>query len=163
MRIMKRAWAWPVLFLLLAGVAWAANEMVSVQIREGKLREKPSFLGKVGDAVAYGDRLNVLETQEGWVKVKGEAGSGWIHTSALTSKRVVLTSGSADLNTGASTDELALAGKGFNDEVEKDFKASNPQVDFTWVDRMEKMTINADQAIDFLNEGGVQATTGGAP
>lgn len=149
----------PLLLLLLAAAALAATQMMSVQVRTGQLRDKPSFLGKVQSSVAYGDRLKVMEVQGGWSLVQGEKTSGWIHSSALTPKKVVLQAGDVDVNTGASGEELALAGKGFNDEVEAEFKTSNPDVDFAWVNRMEKVKISAEQAARFLQAGGV--TPGG--
>lgn len=161
MRPSRHAWAWPLLLSVIAVAAWAATEMMSVQVREGQLRAKPSFLGKVYSSVYYGDRLSVLETQGSWVRVQGDEGGGWIHSSALTPKKVVLQSGSEDMDTGATSDELALAGKGFNDEVEAEYRELHPKADFTWVDRMEKMTVSSRKAVAFLREGGVG--TGGTP
>jgi len=153
---------WPLLLLFVATVALAGAEIASVQVRSGQLRDKPSFLGKVGAPVSYGDRLTVMETRGGWVRVQGTGISGWIHSSALTTKKLALKSGSDDLNAGASTDELALAGKGFNDEVEAEYRAGNPQADFTWIDKMETMTISPEQAVRFLQAGGIDGGTGGA-
>ncbi|MBU0742686.1 SH3 domain-containing protein [bacterium] len=160
---MKKMRRWlPLLLLLLAAVAaWAAAQMLSVQVREGQLRDRPSFLGKVVADVSYGDRMTVLSSQGGWTKVRDGGGkSGWIHTSALTEKKVVLKAGDMDAATGASGEELALAGKGFNDEVEAEFKSKNPDVDYAWVDRMEMMAVSAEEAVDFLKDGGVEPKGG---
>ncbi len=159
-----RGWrrVWPLLLITVAVIAWAATQMQSVQVRNGQLRERPSFLGKVTAQVAYGDRMTVLSSSGAWTKVRNSGGvEGWIHTSALTEKKVVLRSGSADVATDASGEELALAGKGFNDEVEAQFREQNPDVDYTWVDRMEKVIVTPAQAGDFLNVGGVQPREGG--
>lgn len=142
-------------FALLAVAAVAAGQMLSVQVREGQLRERPSFLGKVAAQVAYGDRLEVLDARAGWSLVRGDGVEGWIHTSALTEKRVVLKSGDANVATGASGEELALAGKGFNAEVEQAYRADNPQADYAWVDRMEAVVIDASEAGAFLAAGDV--------
>lgn len=160
MRTLRRLW--PLLLPLLAAAALAATQMMSVQVRQGQLRDKPSFLGKIAGAVAYGDQVTVMESRDGWTRVQGAAGSGWIHTSALSPKKIVLKSGAADVNSGASGQELALAGKGFNDEVEAEFKTGHPQADFTWVDRMEQMKVDPDQAAVFLQTGGVVPAAGGA-
>jgi hypothetical protein len=159
MRLIRRAL--PLLLPLLAVAALAATEMMSVQVRSGQLRDRPSFLGKVQSSVAYGDRLQVVEVQGGWSLVQGEDARGWIHSSALTPKKVVLKAGQADVDVGASGEELALAGKGFNDEVEAEFRSSNPDVDFAWVTRMEKVKISPEQAAEFLQAGGVTPTGGG--
>ena len=102
---------------LMATGAWAAKEM-SVQVRDGQLRNRGSFLGTVVGTVAYGDRVTVNQTQAGWCEVSIAGKTGWIHESALTPKKVVLASGTADARAGASGEEVALAGKGFSKEVE---------------------------------------------
>jgi uncharacterized protein YgiM (DUF1202 family) len=159
-----RGWrrAWPLLLIVLATIVWAATQMQSVQVRSGQLRERPSFLGKVVAEVSYGDRITVLETRGPWSNVRSDGGEGWIHTSALTEKKVVLKSGDADADVSASGEELALAGKGFNDEVEAEFRSQNPDVDYAWVDRMETFVVTPAQAGDFLEAGGVQPREGGA-
>ena len=140
---------------LVATGAWAAKEM-SVQVRDGQLRNRASFLGTVTGAVAYGDRVTVNQTQAGWCEVATAAGkSGWIHESALTPKRVVLSSGANDARTGASGQEVALAGKGFSKEVEASYKSQNRDIDYTWVDWMGKQTVPPEQLVQFLKQGGL--------
>ena len=155
-----RRWLPLLLPLLAVAAAWAAAQLLSVQVREGQLRERPTFLGKVVAKVEYGDRMEVVSTRAGWTKVRGDDGEGWIHTSALTEKRVVLESGDQDVATGASGEELALAGKGFNDEVEAEFRDGNPDVDYDWVDRMERMVVSAADAAEFLEDGDVEPAGG---
>lgn len=140
---------------LLATGAWAAKDM-SVQVRDGQLRNRASFLGTVTGTVAYGDRVTVSQTQAGWCEVATASGAtGWIHESALTPKRVVLGSGTADARSGASGEEVALAGKGFSKEVEAEYKKQNKDIDYTWVDWMGKQTVPVDQLVRFLKEGGL--------
>ena len=138
---------------LLATGAWAAKEM-SVQVRDGQLRNRASFLGTVTGAVAYGDRVTVNQTQAGWCEVATAAGkTGWIHESALTPKRVVLSAGANDARTGASGQEVALAGKGFSKEVEASYKSQNRNIDYTWVDWMGQQKVSNDQLVQFLKQG----------
>ena len=138
---------------LLATGAWAAKEM-SVQVRDGQLRNRASFLGTVTGAVAYGDRVTVNQTQAGWCEVATDAGkTGWIHESALTPKRVVLSAGANDARTGASGQEVALAGKGFSKEVEASYKSQNRNIDYTWVDWMGQQKVSNDQLVQFLKQG----------
>ena len=137
---------------LLATGAWAAKEM-SVQVRDGQLRNRASFLGTVVGAVAYGDRVTVNQAQAGWCEVSIAGKTGWIHESALTPKKVVLASGEGDARTGASGEEVALAGKGFSKEVESEYKKQNPQLDFTWVDWMGRQTVAVEELVQFLKQG----------
>jgi SH3-like domain-containing protein len=159
----RRHFALGALVLAVALATVRAGEM-SVQVREGPVRATPSFLGQVVGNLAYGDRVQVLGQRPGWMQVSARGGlSGWMHQSALTEKRVVLRAGSADVQTGASGEELALAGKGFNSDVEADFKAKNRNVDFTWVDKMEKIKVAPEAMQRFLKDGGIQPHEGGKP
>jgi len=131
--------------------------MMSVQIKEGTLRSRPSFLGGIVGRVAYGDRVVIRGRQGSWLKVgfEGQSVEGWIHSSALTSKKIVLRAGDQDVRQAASSDELALAGKGFNQQVEDAFKTKNPKVDFSWVDKMEQIVVSQNEMQAFLQEGNV--------
>jgi hypothetical protein len=148
-------------FLMISGIALAAA-MKSVQIKEGALRSTPSFLGKIVAKVAYGDRVEAMDNQNGWSKVKlaGARQSGWIHDSALTHKKIVLKAGQSDVAQGATGDEIALAGKGFNEEVERELRGKNPQLDFKTIDQMEKIVVSDSQMRQFLDEGRVSPQGG---
>ncbi len=148
----------------LAAAMAVAESTMSVQVQNGQLRAQPSFLGATVANVQYGDAVTVLEEQAGWMRVRNANGKeGWIHNSALSKKRIVLRADAKDVPTAASADELALAGKGFNSDVEAQFKAENKDVDFTWVDRMEKIKVDPKEIIEFLAQGKVEPSTGGRP
>ena len=155
-----RGWAWAAAAGALA--ASAAAGTMSVQVREAPVRDTPSFLGKVSGTLAYGDQVEVRQTQGAWSQVSRGGVSGWLHASALSAKRIVLAAGQEQARVAASGDELALAGKGFNSDVEKAFKAQNAKVDFTWIDYMETIRIPAAAQQAFLREGGVTPREGGA-
>ncbi len=145
------------LALALAAAAVQAAQM-SVQVKEGVLREKASFLGKPVGNVAYGDRVDVLASQGDWRQVRSASGAtGWIHSSALDSKRVTLAAASGnDVQLAASSDEVALAGKGFSQEVETEYKKQNRALDYAWVDRMITFKVTDAEALRFLQEGGLE-------
>lgn len=137
--------------------ASAAPVQLTVQVENGQLREKASVFGKIVADVKYGDRVDVLVTQGPWVQVRTADGrAGWMHESSLTRKKLALSSGASDVNRTASGEELAMAGKGFNSQVEADFKSKNATVDFTWIDRMEKYKVSERESLAFLKEGGLQ-------
>lgn len=155
---MKRKMKWIVFFVaLMVAAGGVAADSMSVQIRDGIVRNKASFLGASVAPVAYGDRVEVLASQGDWRQVQLASGAvGWIHSSALTPKRVVLTAADHnDVRLAAAGEEVALAGKGFSEEVEKEYKKQNRALDYSWVDRMEKWKISDDQAARFLREGGL--------
>ena len=148
-------WIWICGLALAASTAWGAKEM-SVQVRDGQLRNRASFLGAVTGSVAYGDRVSVNQVQAGWCEVTAAGGaSGWIHESALTPKRIVMGSGADDARIGASGEEVALAGKGFSKEVEAEYKKQNAKLDYTWVDRMLTFQIPDTELVQFLRQGGL--------
>ena len=150
--------------LLLLAAVMVMTEMVcrgaqvmSVQVRNGQLRATPSFMGSLVGSVAYGARVDILQQQGEWMKVKdAQSRMGWMHQSALTKQRIAMSAGSGTAQTGASGEELALAGKGFNSDVEAEFKSKNRNIDFTWVDKMEKMKVTPQESSAFLKEGGVR-------
>ncbi|MBN2301977.1 MAG: SH3 domain-containing protein [Lentisphaerae bacterium] len=152
-----------VLCCALVSPAMAAKKM-SVQIREGKLRSAPSFVGSVVGTVKYGDRFTVADTQGDWIRIEDENSkiAGWIHKSALSTKRIKLKAGKDNAEVAASSGELALAGKGFNSDVEAEFKSKNKDVDFSWIDKMEKIVVTPAEAAAFLKQGEVAVSKGGA-
>ncbi|MBI2440044.1 MAG: SH3 domain-containing protein [Lentisphaerae bacterium] len=149
--------------LLMAAAALAASAAtMSVQVKEAPVRATPSFVGKVVGTLAYGDRIEVQQTQGAWSQIAGKGISGWVHSSALSTKKIVLASGREQARVAASGDELALAGKGFNSDVEAQFKATHRDIDFTWINRMEKIRIAPAESQAFLKDGLVAPKEGGA-
>ncbi len=147
--------------LAMAGATWSDSGMMSVQVREGQLRSAPSFLGSIVGPVSYGDRVETVQKQGDWVEVKNPKNlRGWIHQSALTSKQVVLNPG-GQTQSGASSQEVALAGKGFNEDVEAQYRKNNASIDYTWVDRMEAIRVPAKQMVSFLDKGKLTPPEGG--
>jgi hypothetical protein len=151
-------------FLMASTTEGDAMKMMSVQVKRGEVRATPYFLGKIVATLSYGDRVEVLGSKESWFRVslKGKDVTGWMHASALSEKRILLKAGEADAPVAASSGELALAGKGFNADVEAEFKARNRNIDFTWIDRMQEMKVPPERIAAFLQEGGlVPAQDGG--
>jgi uncharacterized protein YgiM (DUF1202 family) len=156
------------MFFFLAGLASLTvlagdQKLMSVEVKEGQLRAKPSFLGKIVAMLSYGDRVAVLEEQAGWMRVSLERDSnvtGWIHTSALTKKTIELKAGSEVAQ--VSDSEVVIAGKGFTSQVEQEFKLANQNLDYTWIDKMEKeFVVSQNKIQQFLTAGGL-VSEGGA-
>jgi uncharacterized protein YgiM (DUF1202 family) len=142
----------------------AQNQRMSVQVQDGKLRADPSFLGKVIGSVSYGDAVTVIRQQNPWFFVSTKTGqlTGWIHSSALSEKEIVLRAGDANVQKTASQREIALAGKGFNADVEKEYKTRNPNLDFEWIDRMERIVVSDEEIRQFIAAGKL-SPEGGKP
>lgn len=143
--------------------AQAGPTKMSVQVRKSEVRGRPSFLGKVLATVSYTDEVEVLKEQGTWMQVRTKAGvEGWMHKSALSKDKIVAKAGASNVETSADQRELAMAGKGFNQEVEDKFKERNKDIDFTWIDKMEKIKVSSEQMQAFLDKGKVVPTEGGA-
>lgn len=152
----------PAFLFCFVTVTWSAAGMMSVQVKEGQLRSTPSFLGGIVGLVSYGDQVEVLQGQGEWLDVKDvRSQRGWIHQSALTAKKVLLNVGEKTASTAASGQELALAGKGFNAQVETQYRMEHKDADYAMVDRMENITVAPQEIALFLNEGAVKPAVGG--
>jgi hypothetical protein len=140
---------------VLCGVVllFAADTMI-VKVKVTKLKNNPQFFASTVVSLDAGAQLEKIETQGSWIKVKTSQGAvGWLHSSAVQSKKFSLLAVNAPNKTGASADEVALAGKGFNKQVEESFKSKNKDIDFRWVDRMLKITIGEKALLEFLKAG----------
>jgi uncharacterized protein YgiM (DUF1202 family) len=151
--------------LVLSTMALGAEQPknMSVNVKEAQVRATPNYLGKVLGTLAYGDQVQVVETQKDWMKVNAPVKglSGWINQSALTAKKVVLSSGSETAGQNASSGEVALAGKGFNSQIEAENRQDNTY-DYATVDRMEKIAVAPEAVSAFLQQGELAAAGEGA-
>lgn len=145
-------------FLSAAGLfAQAASpKTMYPQVKEAQLRASASSTAKIVAILSYGkSSVTVLETKGSWVRAQDAATKkeGWVLSSQLTGKKFVLASGGAT-KTGASSEEISAAGKGFTAEIEAKYKAEG-KVDYGWVDAMERMDVSADASAAFRSEGGL--------
>ena len=151
--------------VLAAGTAIAAKKvrMMSITQREGQLRSAPSVFGKVVATLSYGDHVEVAEEKGAWFKVRSveKKCEGWAHESALTKLKIILKPTNKDVEVAATSDELALANKGFNKEIEEEFKKKNKDIDFSWIDKMEKMGVSLDDMKAFMKAGKLELAEGG--
>ncbi|MHB8138619.1 MAG: SH3 domain-containing protein [Smithellaceae bacterium] len=143
-----------------------AQKIMSVQVQEGQLRATPSHFGKIVAGASYGDRVTVLEEKGDWKKVSvvGRNVQGWMHATALTGKRITLKAGQRNVGTSVSQNEIALAGKGFSEEVENEYRKNHVNLDYSWIDRMEAIKVSSGQMERFVDDGRlVLGTKGGRP
>ena len=148
---MKRLWIVGITLIALQGPVLAT--VMSVQVREGELRNRASFLGAVVAVLPYGEQVQVKREQGPWRYVEWRDETGWIHQTALTRERIVWEAGDRDLSGAATQDELALAGRGFSAEVEGKFRRQYSEIDFRWVDYMGTLRKQPSELMAFLREG----------
>lgn len=149
-----------VLALCLSGALALAAKVMSVSVRDGQVRQSPSFLGKIVGKATYGQSVDVSDEQGDWAKVSLPGGvSGWMHRTALTTEKLALASGGSGGTGSVSGKEMALAGKGFSAEVEADYRKSHGG-DYAAIDAMERVSYNPGQLLAFLGKGDVHPQGG---
>ena len=151
-----------IIVLVAVGLAIAAAEGLVVKVQTTQLRRTPQFFGPTLAALKVGDRLEKVSEANGWIQVKTVTGTiGWIHSSAVVASSLALTSTNQSLKTQVTANEVALAGKGFNKQVEDSYKGNHAEVSFVWVDRMIQIRVSLAQVQDFLAKGRLTGQGGG--
>jgi len=142
------------LILFITGLAAAqvsAGGTLYVSIKTLTLKSGTGFFASSKGTLNYGDKVTVIRVNGKYVEIKSASNSsltGWTATANLSAKQVV--SGSSST---ASAKEVALAGKGFNQEVENSYKNQKNNVNYADVDKTEAITIREDDIRKFLEEG----------
>lgn len=138
----------------LVAVAIVLAETLVVKIQATNLRKEPKFYSPAVTILHAGDTLEKVGSQNGWIQVKTSQGvSGWIHSSAVETKKFSLLALDKSLKTKASAQEVALASKGFNKQVEESYQAKHQEVSFVWVEKMLQIKIPLAQMEEFLKQG----------
>lgn len=125
-------------------------ETMFITVKESPVRSAPSFLGKVLTVLHYTDEVEVTGESRGWYIISNELiDEGWLPVSAVTSDPLVLKKSDRSISNEVSGDEVSLAGKGFNSEMEAAFKGSTG-LDYTWIDQMESDQYDLDVVMEFI-------------
>jgi uncharacterized protein YgiM (DUF1202 family) len=127
-----------------------------VATRNAELKSSTGFFADTVITLQYGDQVTVVRENGKWIEVKPAkrpSVSGWILGNSLTSKRII--SSGTGTGTSASADELALAGKGFSEEVEQAYKSRGgaSAANYAEIDAMEILIVSRQELYDFLVEG----------
>lgn len=132
---------------------FAFGETAKIVTKNNFIREYCKFYAPVKASVRYDDLLEVISTNGDWFKVRVGEIEGCIHKSAIVRQRpirpVLL---GVDIEP-TSEDEVALAGKGFNYEVEESYKNSHPEMNFSLLDLIENYEVDENKIIEFINHG----------
>jgi|GEM_PF-1548683 len=160
------------LSMLLAAVGLAltastaqAQTTMTVQVKEGVIRQTPAVLGKVEHTLSYGQRVTILEKSgESWVRVQAvddPSQTGWMRTSHLTQRKLSLQADQANLTpTRATQREIAMAGKGFDKQVEVDYRASTNTRGYQLLEQIDKQpayNVSRSEVPAFQQAGGLVA------
>ena len=149
----RRTWLLALAALVPATVAAAAT--LTVLVDQTQVRKRPQFYAPAVATVHLGDRLEAEAAEGGWYPVAVSDKKGFIHGSAVTAKALKLSSDKSIGTSGTTAEEITLAGKGFNDEVEQTYKTQHPEANFAAVDAMEKRVVADEELVSFLKDGGL--------
>jgi len=157
---MKRKLFFSILLAVLIAAGVMAAETLTVTVKTTKLRKSPKFYAPAVTTLNYGDTIQKLDQQGDWIQGLTTAGlQGWVHGSAVEEPSFSLTARRTS-GTGTTADEVALAGKGFNEQVEKEYQKT-ANLDYTWVDRMSRISISDEDMERFFKEGKLGEYGGG--
>ena len=140
------------LFLFAIGTvaAQSVNSTMYVAVRSVALKSSTGFFASTRGTLNYGDRVTVVSVSGRFVQVRSATNTsltGWTPSANLTPRQVV-----AGTTSTATASEVALAGKGFNQEVEDSYR-SRENLNYADVDRMEAIAVNETVLLRFLEEG----------
>jgi hypothetical protein len=146
------------LWFALASAALAASAAVAatitVLVQQTAVRKRPQFFAPSAATAKLGQTFDAQGPDGGWYKT----GAGYIHESAVSAKKVHLSAGGA-VGGSATADEVTLAGKGFNSQVEKSYKQGST-ANFAAVDAMERRSVPESSVLEFLRAGGLLGREG---
>ena len=115
------------------------------------LKSSTGFFASNKGTLSYGEQVTVLQVNGKWVEVRSTANpsvSGWTASSNMSAKRIVAVENAGS----ASAKEVALAGKGFNQEIENTYKAKGT-LNYADVDKTEKLTVPQNELYNFVVDG----------
>ena len=128
-------------------------ETLSVKVRAVKLRIAPQFWAAGSADLKYGDEVAVEKEAGEWYRVKTGAGKeGFLHSSALSERRVVLSSTKAP-SKEADPSQVVMAGKGFSREVEQQYAGHGRESSYAQVNAMERLKISDAELLNFMRQG----------
>jgi len=157
----------------LAGLAFAAASVLGavnveaqtqtrkVHVNNVKVLAKKQFLADSVATLRIRTKVQILEEGKGWTKIKTPPPNpkiGYVRTASLEPKK----KGMFGNTSGASDREAAQAGRGYNPQVEGQYKKNNPKLQpaFAKLDQIIADPVNkvsASEARAFLAAGGVKS------
>lgn len=138
---------------LLGGSIVSAESLMNVQVKDAPLKSAPSFLSSTVSVLHYGKQISLLASDGDWSQVRSGSMRGWLHSSALSEKTILLTTGTGKAQSGVSSNEVMIAGKGFNAQVESQYRKTNPTARFDQVDAMERDVVSSSNERKFASDG----------
>jgi hypothetical protein len=139
--MLRRAWMGGILLAcLLPG--WAGAAVKYVQVSQTRLLERATAFSKTKAVLQYRAAVEVLGQQGAYYFVKSGKLQGYVAQRSLVVTKPAYTAKSSGVY--VSSDEVAMATKGFNAQVESEYRQGNPDLAFEELDRLIKATSYPD-------------------
>jgi hypothetical protein len=129
----------PLVFSQLAG----PKRYVAVQ--NAALKDSTGFFARTLASLPLGTEVTVILDNDKWTQVQAGNRSGWMASASLSVRKIVAS------NSTVTASDVALAGKGFSEETEMEYKKNG--LDYSVVDSMESTNIPNDDLLRFITEG----------
>lgn len=132
-------------------------ETAIVRTKTNHIRTSNRLYAPIVTTVTLEDTLEIISEKGEWLNVRFNGKEGWIHKSAVEKNKkkelrpVLLGAEMAP----EETDEVTLAGKGFNPQVEKDMQKKYSELNFSKVDQIESQVIDGKELEQFIKSGGL--------
>lgn len=132
----------------------ASAETLQVTTRENAVRGECRFFAPVKLKVSLGDTLTVKGRKGDWYLVSARGVNGCIHKSAVETRSFASSGRGASVG-GTAADEVSLAGKGFNPQVEAGYRKSNKNLNYAAVDEIIRIQVSERDLESFVQQGGL--------
>jgi hypothetical protein len=124
------------------------GDTMYVAVQSVPLKSGTGFFARTVGNLAYAAQVTVVAVNGKWVQVRSGSLTGWTASSNLSSRRIVAQGN----NRSASASEMAMAGKGFSEEVEREYKTGK-DLNYSAVDDLEKVKVSDEDLLGFIDEG----------
>lgn len=124
-----------------------------IQVREVAVKSQPSYMSQTVGTLSFGATVEVNGTEGNWYRIEHPA--GYIPQNVVGSSSASVDSSKRYAASSVTHDETALAGKGFNPQVEGQYKKSSASLTaaYTQVDRVERMSVSDAALNQFITSG----------
>lgn len=143
-----------VFFFILSGSVVFA-ETARIITKENALREQCRFFSPAKTKLQYADTVTIISKEGDWYRVSFKGTEGCIHKNAIEEKSFSLSGMSGTEKRPATNAEVALAGKGFNPQIETSYRHNHPDMNFRAVDLIEGYAVSEAELLDFVTKGGL--------
>jgi hypothetical protein len=143
-----------ILSLLAADVPQDPGATLTVTRKTTKLRAQKKLFAPAVAELREGDKLEFDSKEGAWLAVHRGTTAGWVHENDVSANPEVRLSGEG-VRENYSASETSAARKGFNPQVEKQYRAGNPNLEggFRLVDKLQARSVPESDVKAFLVQG----------